>query len=105
MSLVVLSVPSQATPSLLLAESPIERHWLALTNHGSANVFYSIDGEDRTTSALLTPSGGAAPGILLPPGATHFFSRNEASTNSNTSPVYVVQQSGVAQQVTAQYLP
>lgn len=105
MSLVALSVPPQATPSLLIPESPIERHWLAITNHGTAPVFYALDGVARDTSALLTPSGGVAPGILLPAGATHFFSRNEASPNSNTSPVYVVQQSGSAQQVTAQYLP
>lgn len=102
--LVAQSVPSSATPTLLLAQSPIERHWLAITNHGSANVFYSLDSV-RNTSALLTPSGGVAPGILLPPGSTHFFGRNEASANSNTGPVYVVQQSGSAQQVSVQYLP
>lgn len=105
MPLVALSVPSQATPSLLLPASPIERHWLALTNHGSANVFYSLDGEARTTSALLTPSGGVAPGILLRPGDTHFFARNEAAAQSNTGAVYVVQQSGSSQQVSAQYSP
>ena len=102
--LVVQSIPSSATPTLLLAQSPIERHWLAITNHGNANVFYSID-DVRDTSALLTPSGGAAPGILLPPGATHFFSRNSAAQNSNTAPVYVVQQSGAEQQVSVQYTP
>lgn len=105
MPLVALSVPSQATPSLLLGPSPIERHWLALTNHGNANVFYSLDGEARTTSALLTPSGGSAPGILLRPGDTHFFSRNDAAAQSNIGGVYVVQQSGSAQQVSVQYLP
>lgn len=102
--LVAQSIPSSATPTLLLAQSPIERHWLAITNHGTANVFYSID-DVRNTSALLTPSGGVAPGILLPPGTTHFFGRNAAAQNSNTAPVYVVQQSGAAQQVSVQYMP
>ena len=102
--LVAQSIPSSATPTLLLAQSPIERHWLAITNHGTANVFYSID-QVRNTSALLTPSGGVAPGILLPPGSTHFFSRNQAAQNSNTAPVYVVQQSGADQQVSVQYTP
>lgn len=99
-----VSVPSSATPSLLLAQSPVERHWLAITNHGNAPVFYSLD-TVRDTSALLTPSGGAAPGILLRPGDTHFFGRNDAAGQSNTGPVYVVQQSGSAQQVSVQYSP
>lgn len=99
-----LSVPSQATPSLLIGKSPVERHWVAITNHGSANVFYSCD-DVRDTSALLTPSGGAMPGILLRPGDTHFLSRNEAAAQSNIGPIYVVQTSGSAQQVSAQYLP
>lgn len=98
------SIPSSATPTLLLAQSPIERHWLAITNHGTGPVFYSLD-IVRDTSALLTPSGGVAPGILLPAGATHFFGRNDAAANSNTGPVYVVQQSGFAQQVSVQYTP
>ena len=104
MPLAVQSVPSSATPTLLVPQSPIERHWLAITNHGNANVFYAID-DVRNTSALLTPSGGVAPGILLRPGDTHFFARNPASAQSNTGPVYVVQQSGTAQQVGAFYLP
>lgn len=98
------SIPSQATPTLLLAQSPVERHWVAITNHGSANVFYSCD-DVRDTSALLTPSGGAMPGILLRSGDTHFLSRNQAATQSNIGPIYVVQTSGSAQQVSAQYLP
>lgn len=104
MPIVASSIPSSATPTLLLAQSPVERHWLAITNHGGANVFYSVD-TVRNTSALLTPSGGAVPGILLPPGATHFFSRNDAAANSNTGPVYVVQQSGASQQVSVQFSP
>lgn len=104
MPIAVQSIPSSATPTLLVPAAPIERHWLAITNHGTANVFYSVD-DVRDTSALLTPSGGAVPGIILRPGDTHHFARNVASTWSNTAPVYVVQQSGSAQQVTAAYLP
>lgn len=104
MPIAVQSVASSATPTLLVPAAATERHWLMITNHGSANVFYSID-DVRDTSALLTPSGGVAPGILLRPGDTHIFSRNVASTWSNTAPVYVVQQSGSAQQVAAHYLP
>lgn len=102
--IVAQSIPSSATPTLLLAQSPIERHWLAITNHGNAPVFYSVD-EVRDTASRLTPSGGVAPGIILPAGATHFLSRNPAAQNSNIAPIYVVQQSGSAQQVTVQYTP
>lgn len=104
MPIAALSVPSSGTPSLLVPAAPVERHWLAITNHGDANVFYSVD-DVRNTPSLLTPSGGVAPGILLRPGDTHFFGRNNAAAQSNTGPVYVVQQSGTAQQVAAHYLP
>lgn len=102
--IVSISVPSQATPTLILAQAPIERHWAAITNHGSANVFYSVD-DARNTSSLLTVSGGAVPGIILRPGDTHFLSRNSAAAQSNIGPIYAVQQSGSAQQITVQYLP
>lgn len=100
MAIVSQSVPSSATPTLLLPDaSPYARAWVAITNQGASNVWYSVDG-----SADVTIGSGAKPGILLPASTTHFFSRNDAMASSNTGPIYVVQQSGAAVTVSAQYL-
>jgi hypothetical protein len=95
-----LSVPSQATASNLLANSGFAaRGVVAISNHGNATVYFSFDDSPDVTVAT-----GAKPGVPLPAGATHYFSRNAASPSSNTGGLWVVQQSGSAQLVSAQFI-
>jgi hypothetical protein len=99
--IVDVNVASSATATLVLAAPAAGyRDWVAITNHGNATVFYSVDG-----SADVTIPGGVKAGIPLVPGATHFLSRSAGSPSSNFGPVYVVQTSGASQEVSVQYLP
>jgi hypothetical protein len=99
--IVDVNVPSSSTPTLVLAAPAAGyRDWVAITNHGDATVYYSIDG-----TANVTVANGVRAGIPLVPGATHFFTRSTGSPSSNFGPVYVVQTSGASQEVSVQYLP
>ena len=99
--IVDVNVPSSATATLVLAAPAAGyRDWVAITNHGNATVYYSVDG-----SADVTIANGVKAGIPLVAGATHFLSRSAGSPSSNFGPVYVVQTSGASQEVSVQYLP
>lgn len=93
------SIPSSATATLLLA-ARTSTTWLAVTNHGDANVFYGFDGD-----AGVTTSAGAKAGIVLKPQQTHLWTTRGEASQSYIGPVYVVQQSGTAQLVSVQWLP